>query len=261
MKSKSNLDYLRVATWDMSAAMDLFADLRRWASGWKGSKWLQYNGYRLDGCFYGTGEQKEKRHYIADFSGPISRDLMGMANDVKFYATRIDLQVTIPMPIDYEPFSLYAEIKALSKVNTSIIHSDTGSTIYIGARAGQKFARIYEKQLGDERWLRLEFEVKGRLANVVYLQLREGISNDTVFDHFLSKLKAPDYLKEFFKVESDGDIFLQAEREHDSDKQLEWLSSLEKSIVRMGNDHYQGPTVKGLLERWTRLIDKPDPNI
>jgi hypothetical protein len=254
---QSNLDYLRLATWDDKSALNLFADLRRWATGWKTSRWLQYKGHRSGGMFYGTGEQSEKRHYVADCSGPDSQYLYGLAGDnPKIYCTRIDLQITIPQPDEYEPFTAYAELKAASETSTSFIHSDTGSTIYIGARTGQRFARLYEKRLGDDKYLRLEFEVKGRLANVVFLQLRNGIDRDTIYNHFLIKSKAPDYIKSWFETGGDGNVYLQAERQHDADKQLEWLASLENTVLRMGNDHYQGPTVKGLLERWIDTISK-----
>lgn len=261
MTESSYLDYIRIATWDDKTALDIFALLRRQTNGWRPAKWLQYNGWRnqKDGCFYGTGEQNARRHYVVDQSGPGANEIYNLLKEYdKTYCTRIDVQVTILEPGSYNPFITYKELRAISKRSNSIIHSSSGATIYIGARTGQTFARLYQKRLPDADFLRLEFEIKGKKANAVYLALKDGTSPNSIFSHYLKKVKIPEQIKEWFRLNDDTEIHLKTERIHSADKQLNWLYSLESTIVRMGNDHYQSVPTRDFLERCLALVDKKD---
>lgn len=261
--TKAQLDYVRFACWNDKIALDLMSRLRRENKGeFHKSKWLQYNGWRSSSMYYGTGEQNGVRHYVFEQSGEDSNYLATIALDIpELYCTRIDMQITIEEPTTYDPFITYTEQKSISGRASSIIHSDTGSTIYIGSRQGETFARLYQKQYDDRRWLRLEFEIKSKAAKAVWMQLAEGITVDDMYQHYLNKVKTPNYIKKWFDTDNAKEISLDIIRVVSADKQLKWLSSLEGTVVKMGNDHYQGNTVKALLERWLSLIDKKDINI
>jgi hypothetical protein len=255
--NRAYLDYLRIGSWDDPASFKLMSEVRKLSTGWRQKKWLQYDGWRSGGIFYGTGEQGGKRHYVFDVSGAQSIELFHLAKDrPEFYATRLDVQVTIERPISYEPHETYLLQKEISKRSCSIIQSDSGSTIYFGSRSGDTFARLYEKILDDDKYLRLEFEIKGNKARSVFIQLSQGLKANDAFNHYLGKIKMPDYIKEWFSAPDSGVVFWELEKVHHADKQLEWLSSLSDTVVRMGNDHYQGDIVRGLLEDWLKRIDK-----
>jgi hypothetical protein len=256
MTNRAYLDYLRIGCWDDPTAFLMMAEIRSLGTNWRKSKWLQYDGWRTGGIFYGTGEQQGKRHYIFDVSGPTSIDLFHIAKDhSKCYATRIDVQVTIERPIDYDPHSTYELQKTISKRQSSLILSDSGSTIYFGNRTGDTFARLYEKYLDNQQFLRLEFEIKGIKARSIMMQMSQGLKANDVFMRYVKTIKMPDYIREWFTAPESGVIFWELEKIHSADKQLEWLSSLGNTVVRMGNDHYQGNAVKTILESWLKRID------
>lgn len=256
MSNRAYLDYLRIGTWDDPTAFLMMAEIRAIGVNWRKAKWLQYDGWRTKGMFYGTGEQQGKRHYIFDVSGPASIDLFHIAKDhEECYATRIDVQVTIEKPIEYNPHKTYQLQKEHSKRQTSIIMSDSGSTIYFGSRTGDTFARLYEKYLDNEEYLRLEFEIKGIKARSIFLQMSQGLKANDVFMRYVKSVKMPDYVRDWFSAPESGVIFWELEKIHTADKQLEWLSSLGNTVVRMGTDHYQGHAVKTMLTDWMNRID------
>lgn len=256
MTNHAYIDYIRLASWDDSESLRMFGQVRKLSSHWRNARWLQYKGHRSSHYFYGAGEQTGKRHYVFEGSGPFSVELFNIALDFpSIYCTRIDVQVTIDHPNDYDPHETYLLQKQISKRQCSIVQSDSGSTIYFGSRSGDTFARLYEKTIDESQFLRLEFEIKGNKARSAYLQMKEGTNASDVFLHYLNKVKMPDYVKEWYSVPESGIVYWELERIHHADKQLEWLSSLGNTIVRMGNDHYQGTMVRALLDDWQKRID------
>ncbi|GAG72415.1 unnamed protein product [marine sediment metagenome] len=167
------------------------------------------------------------------------------------------------MPDDYDPFAVYQDYKDTEARGTTIIESDTGSTVYFGARTSDRFARLYTKeynnsQSGDaNRWLRLEFEFKGKTARAIYLALKVGKHGPTsLFQYFLTNFSLPAYIIEWFETGFDGEPerLVIEKLESDSGK-LEWLHSLSSVVVLMGNDHNTGDQTKELLNRWLEEID------
>ena len=66
----AELDFLRLATWDVTAHTFLLSDfLTQYQGEWETGKWLQYHGWRKAGYFIGTGEQNKRRHSIVNISG------------------------------------------------------------------------------------------------------------------------------------------------------------------------------------------------
>lgn len=260
MQHTSYLDYLRLATWDDNSAMRLNRAMRELFKGWRQTHWLQYSGYGTQHAFYGHGEQNGRRHYVYRVSGPDSQAFFNHIHTIlneKIYATRIDVQVTLPEMETYDPFYTYDIARENSKTQCSLIHSDTGSTIYFGNRESDRFARLYQKEVNAQKFLRLEFEIKGRLSKAIWLQLIKGIEFDTVYSYCLEKTYLPDHIRiPFGNLEAHNELFFNLEMEQNKDRQLEWLISLGNTIVKMGNDHYQGGIVRSYLTRWLELTEE-----
>ncbi|MEE9580795.1 MAG: hypothetical protein V3V74_05730, partial [Nitrosomonadaceae bacterium] len=146
--SKAALDFLRLATWDITEHPNLLSELLQGSDGqWTHSKWLQYHGWKWKTFFLGTGYQDKRRHSIVNISGYVAdRNYSSLLLLDAYYATRIDIQITIPtnehlyLPWIYENLS-DREIKC------SMIQSEINDTLYIGARTSNVFTRLYEKQL------------------------------------------------------------------------------------------------------------------
>ena len=259
---KAYLDYIRLASWQDSEALLLTGDFRRSIPKWRNGFWLQYKGWHGDNSFYGIGEQNRRRHYVWRSSGSSSSVLYDLAtrkglNLDEIYCTRIDVQVTIKMPSQYNPFTIYESHKGGGRLGTTIIESPTGSTIYFGSRVSDKFARLYEKQYDDGDYLRLEFEFKGKLARAVYETMRKTSAGPTaVFQNYINKFGLADYIVSWFDTGPDAEpLRLEIEHNEDIHKKMTWLSSLSNTVVKMGNDHETGDFVRHLLNDWQDKID------
>jgi hypothetical protein len=234
--------------------------LRKIGTAWRKAKWLQYAGFKSDEYFYGIGQQKGKRHCILQASGPASQTLFDLVKqNEKFYCNRIDLQLTISEPKDYNPRKTYDAVRKLpgNIRNTSLILSDTGSTVYFGNRTSDTFARCYQKQLDEQKFLRFELEIKGVTARWVYENLRLGnLTPADAYQRLLERFKKPVQLENLFSNEEtmNGE-YVRFEHLKFSNDKLQWLMSLENSIIAMGNDHATGQQVKTWLENILNRID------
>jgi hypothetical protein len=254
---RAYLDYLRVASWEDDQALLLTGELRRSIPKWRNGFWLQYKGWYGDTSFYGVGEQNHKRHYVFRTAGNSSSVLYDLAADYdKVYCTRLDVQVTIKLPPQYNPFIIYGAHKDTGRAGVTIIDSPTGSTIYFGSRVSDKFARLYEKQYEDGSYLRLEFEFKGLLAKAIYETMRLTNTGPTaVFQNYLPKFGLADYIMAWFDTGPDAEpIRLEIEHNEDTYKKMTWLASLSNTVVQMGNDHETGDFVRRLLNDWQEKI-------
>lgn len=255
---RAHLDYLRLATWDDATAMKLNASVRQMYGKWRTSHWLQYSGWASDHAFYGTGEQNGRRHDVARISGTDAHKLLEIARyrDLKLaYSTRLDVQITIPQPEKYDPFKTYETAQQVKNRACSFIHSETGSTIYFGNRTSDVFARCYQKEIDAHRFLRLEFEIKGYHAKTCWIELFHGATATAVFNTYLKRVTLPEHLHRWFtSIDDDSELLLEIQRAHDNDKQLAWFGSLHDTVVKMGNDHQMGDTVRRLLVQWLRDI-------
>ena len=255
---RAYLDYLRLASWHDASALKLTAQLRRAFPKWRDGYWLQYRGWYADNAFYGIGEQNRKRHYVWRVSGNSSSVLYEAADFLgEVYATRLDVQVTIPLPDNYDPFIVYQDQKDLMSRGTTIIESDTGSTIYFGSRVSDRFARMYTKEYDEGRFLRLEFEFKGKTAKALYFKMKSGIGPTEIFQYYLKSFGLMGYIIEWFDTGQDAEkIRLEIENNQNDDNKMAWLSSLSNAVVKMGNDHQTGEFTKNLLRNWLETIDK-----
>lgn len=259
---RAYIDYLRLASWDDQEALFLSADLRKSIPKWRSGFWLQYKGYYGDNSFYGIGEQDKKRHYVWRSAGSSSSVLYDLANDESrehdsIYCTRLDVQVTIKLPPQYNPFDVYEIHKGCGgRCGVTIIDSPTGSTIYFGSRTSDKFARLYEKHYADSKYLRLEFEFKGKLARAIYKTLVSTAAGPTaVFQNYLPSFGLSENIISWFHCGNDAEpLRIMIENYEDMKKKMAWLSSLSNTVIQMGNDHETGDFVRRLLDDWQDQI-------
>lgn len=254
------MDYLRLATWDISEHTYLLSDILSQAPGeFEPGKWLQYHGWRKDGVFLGTGEQRGKRHSVVNISGPCAeRNYKNFLQFGTYYGTRIDIQVTIRKPDVVELAEIYAELKK-QEIKTSLIQSEKNDTLYVGARTSPVFTRLYEKPL-DDMYLRLEFEFKGKVARGIWLALRAENTVDEIFQHYLKRSKLPGWVTQFFFEAHDGatEFAIRKEIAHDDAKKLTWLQSCDESIRQALYNHNIGREVQALVMSWANEASNVD---
>jgi len=257
---RAYIDYLRVTTWDSQQYLYLISKIRNIDKNWRPGRFLQYQGQKSEHMFYGVGIQRDTRHHLIHASGAIAQMFYEHCNVYEnLHCSRIDLQKTIVKPSDYDPLKLYEEIKhgPGNKRHTSLILSDTGSTVYMGNRSSDTFIRIYEKEIDDKQFLRLEIEVKGITALDVWQNLVQSVMRETeIFDILTKRFKAPSYLWTWFDTEKDsnGKMNIYQEYRYKNNK-MQWLGSLGPTIIKLGKDHDHGEVVKNWLLNWLEAID------
>jgi hypothetical protein len=252
------IDWLTIASYQFTPYTEMAASLRRFLPhGWKRSRWLQYDGWHNpDGIFHGHALQSnDKEHYIVKISGALAHewlhDMLGDPDGWQmlqhWYATRLDIQVTKPVPDWWLIRNLHDNYMAQGR-NVSIIQSATGSTLYLGARTSDRFVRFYEKQL-ETMYLRLEFELKGRFSRHGFIGLLDGtITVADLFAGHLAALRLPEEQGDYYFPDDAKDIsFPKHIRMIDNDARLKWLLSLQGKFAQMANDHDIGERVRDIF--------------
>lgn len=247
----AHLDYLRLATWNTTHYTYMASEIMRvWSWDYQPGKWLQYTGHRAPQYFMGSGEQNGRRHHVVSASGGLAermrKSLMLLDG---FYSTRLDIQMTVKKP---EWVNLAKLHKSLGKKRTTLISSEENDTLYFGSRESDKFARLYEKPLGDKMYLRMEFELKGKMASGSWNAILAGENVGAIYARLLIKSILPSKFKAMFENADDTatDKALRAEIEHDNTKTLNWIKSLDSAMLRHMNNHEIGDEVILILRSW-----------
>ena len=261
----AHLDYLRLATWNTAHySFMASAIMRNYDFDYKPGKWLQYSGHRAKQFFMGGGEQQGRRHHVVSASGSLAEEmranLMGLDG---FYCTRIDLQMTILKPDWVDLGKLH---KSLGKIKTTLISSEENDTLYFGSRESDKFARLYEKPLGDKMFLRMEFELKGKMATGAWNAILSGETVGGIYKRLLMQSILPIKFMNMFENADDTatDKALRAEIQHDNAKILKWIMSLDAAMRRHINNHEIGDQVIEIIRSWaaeTITVDNPHNNL
>lgn len=250
-------DWLTLACRDFSAYADMAGWLRGRSNGWTGAKLMQYEGFKLpSGIFYGHAQQSNnKEHYLVQIPGSHAQTMLESplfrTNFIRnWYATRIDIQKTLLEPDWWKPREILDWVFATyDNRAATIIQSSTGSTVYLGNRAGGRFCRIYEKNLGG-RFLRLEIELKKAHASKAFsILLSEGLNRlPDLYQAHLERLAAPDYVKAYFTPDDFRDVDIRiAEEESDDERRYKWLVSMTPTLQRLANSHTHGSMVRQLF--------------
>ena len=256
----AHLDYLRLATWDYDSYLSTKAKLiSGWPAHWLPGKWLQYKGWRKEQLFIGHGEQRGERHCLTHISGFLSQRLYpSFAKIPEWYATRIDVQVTIELPEGYNGLRDIRD--AVDGAATSLIESENNATLYLGKRSSDIFTRLYEKPIMANMFLRLEFELKGARSRAAWLAISDKETPAAIFKYYLSRVGLPVYVQMWFEdvtVEA-TERAMRDEIESDDKKKLAWLISLEASIREHMSNSNIGHEVKNIVRLWAEYADELD---
>ena len=246
----AHLDFVRLGSWDhKSYPYTLSTIMHAWPDDWEQGNWLQYKGWRKKGFFIGHGEQNGERHHVLSTSGSLSEKMRkGLLKRDGWYATRVDVQITIPRPDEI----ILADVqRKLGKKGTTLISSEENDTLYLGARTSELFTRLYEKPL-DKMYLRLEFELKSTRARASWEALQAGASTGSIFAYYLEKSKLPDCVKTHFYNADDKatERAMSAELASDNAKTLKWIRSLDASMMRHMANHDIGQDVIDIIRAW-----------
>ena len=142
---------------------------------------MQYQGRIWENdagtVFFGTGEQRGRPHYLAQFTGHRAQTAWDAYDGLVAYdlvrVTRLDVALTVPLPPGWRQDYLFASLKADDGPRSvSYIESQSGpeghetlATVYIGSRSSDRYVRVYEKPDSEGNlYLRFEVEYKGARA-------------------------------------------------------------------------------------------------
>lgn len=256
------IDYVRFATFNPGTYSTLVADIERKYPEWKRKKWMQYKGrISKDNIFHGSGTQKGRRHFIIECSGYGSHHFAlwvsghPSANRLDLYCTRIDIQRTQQRPAEEYRHEAYKRLGGPKRLE----QSDTGITLYIGARTSDTYTRIYDKSAD---LLRLELELKGIRAKKTWLALLDGSRLDGIYNYLVKKSKVPQiYALHFWADGSPIDKLPKVEIETTLESKLEWIATLDALAYKLANDHDVGERAHEIFTRWTQYgqhLDKDD---
>jgi hypothetical protein len=261
-QQSGGLDYLRLTSFDTDDrdawrewALHPDTGLPPW-DDWKGSRRRQYRGLQAGQVFMGHAVQCDRPHFQLDIAGP-------MADDAWHYGlpgkpTRIDLQVSIPLPAGYSSRDLYDLLDAgdwRRRRTCRLLQNDDGlDTVYVGSRDSDRLLRIYVKQVteGPEgRWLRFEAEFKGDAAVALQpLLTAENEAYDALFASVLAgelgRLPQPaqDYLTAVRQALGAGQAFTVPRARGDDASRLRWLrQTVYPVIFEVSRSHEHGYTV------------------
>jgi len=255
----AHLDYIRLASFEFSAHQDATAELMLFTpGGWTFGSWLQYKGWKKESIFVGRGEQNKKRHGILQVSGRQSQEMLEfLLQHEKHYCTRMDIQMTIPMPAGVYLTKIH---KNLGKKVSTLISSESNDTLYVGNRSSDIFTRLYEKVL-DRKYLRLEFELKGQRSRAAWLALLAGASVGEIFKYYYEKSILPAGVKKHYDVSGidDTDKAMRAEVVKEAQKKLAWIQSIDGAIMKAIFDHDIGEEVRHIVQTWAAVscnVDK-----
>lgn len=142
-----------------------------------------------------AGIQEGREHYMVHLTGPAGDDNRDKAfSQVRqrfAECTRIDLQVTVPMPKTWSQFALLQRLNERGKLTgwrESRDRNGRFQTVYIGARTSDRITRVYMKKADEAMLLRFETEYKKPRSNAVARSLADGKA--TVSQYLMYELQS-----------------------------------------------------------------------
>lgn len=240
---------------------------------------MGYEGSQWEGAFWGQGRQRDRVHYMARASGETAHYwLKDISDTCPGRATRVDLQITIPMPANYSAHRLDNDLRTLANwegkgraraINTIFGHPIGMDTVYIGSWKSDTFTRVYVKESNGKRYLRLEIVFKGDHADPIYTRCCVG-GQDAINSIMATECKnmpdVPDLLpfKEILAAYECGRL-IRGHREHDENGTIRWLrNQVSPTVFRMLNDHDYGDITGRLVQEWmdmARSLDRVDETL
>lgn len=109
------IDWVTFTTWDVA----VHNRWRDWLQSLPGERRYGqvhvYSGVWVGSAFVGMGEQSGgKKHFMARVSGDIAHDAFYHLTDPAAKCTRLDVQVTIPLPVGYSARGLVDDLRVAS---------------------------------------------------------------------------------------------------------------------------------------------------
>lgn len=273
-------DWLTLGTWNYAALLELNAwaidglTIHKTRTGFCPPGMGQYRGnwYDTDSghYFFGSGEQDGQVHHIITAGGATADDLLqiccampGIAEH--FRCTRIDIQRTLPRPPGWSQFDLLAKIREnhLGRLDESNDrHHGRLATVYVGSMKSARFARVYEKVVRDEVWLRCEvqFNKLGGAMNLYERMTRQEDGGEWLrqyglagaYQGFLANVRH-EGLRNLFETDVPPDL---PRVWKGTNRTAEWLlNNVLPSFVRTISQHDADGTAHEVLRRFEAAID------
>jgi len=160
---------------------------------------LQYRGQRYDGrngsAWAGMADIAGYSWLLFQISGELANEalryLLPATTLPRTRITRLDLQITIEEPEEWEQIRFFNRMKRAAKrpgyIESKGARTRTLATVYVGQRSSQRIARIYEKETaGGAKLLRFEGEYKGDKAAAVADALAKHTPAEMILSHIQS---------------------------------------------------------------------------
>ncbi len=132
--------------------------------------------------FCGSGVQDKRDHYFLSVSGKLAETAL-LWSFRTGRSSRIDIQVTLPLPKDFSPRNFKDVLDAVEperwpnqrKPYLELFENPIGGGVYIGSRSSDRYQRWYIKVADDgSRWLRFETQWRSRRAWQVWGRISTG---------------------------------------------------------------------------------------
>lgn len=267
------LDWLTLTAFDANEAIRMFNACTRYGQGEpENAQILGYSGRQWGGTFCGEGIQKGQRHHMMRATGEAADILLDSLRDYNLgHCTRIDLQITLYLPLNYSARSLADKLRVAKwpgyKRSVHLIEGTPKGfdTVYIGSRASERFTRIYVRAADKALFLRYEVEYKGDFASGVYSDVcnqgREAMcsllsgSIDELPDIDDPGISAIRERLAMFSSKAAQKI----DRVRDDNATLLWLArQVNPALLRLLNDHDARPFVTKLINSWNDAVQSLD---
>lgn len=256
-------DYLRLTTFNPITFKDFCGMFRRHAKAGahkqEDAVLMQYSGKRTSHGWLMTGKQRQGYHFLTQYSGAPAHLALVDALDQKLdfeRCTRLDVQLTIPLPDDYSSLQLFDSLNGNVPYGRSVTLWKSGDgldTVYIGRLTTKngRVTRIYVKEYAGGRGLRFETQFNGNHADQHWQYVKRGGSLESLLVMELESLGDVDVepLATFYGLVSGSLPAPRPTAVETSTPTLDWLlNTCDPVIRRMLNDHDHGWKVRHWLE-------------
>lgn len=266
----SAIDYVRLTSRCFSRHLKFKQDLLTLFPGAvKDARVMQYSGWKgtTEPYFVGAADINGRRHYMMQVSGGAA-DAFFRAWEIEqseidsiTRCTRLDLQRTIPG--DYTPTMLRSIWRQIPDdiYHSRIVGSDGLWTVYIGKRTQDRMCRIYTKDLDGERWLRVEYELKGDVAQIACDALISRQANrDDLFEGMMTWNPAKRVLGDFMGQSGQAWTIAASKKRPSVQGSIDWIHNIAPSLERHLNDHDLRPHVETMIRYLYSKLDHEGEN-
>jgi Replication initiation factor len=247
---EAGIDWLTTTATDDAAAQNLGALARtiirsqeRAGNEVKPWRWNGYQGYTTQGASAGSRPDS----LIVRVSGEAAREWWRDCYRITGRASRLDVQVTVEDLPDGADLAGWhtAHVDRFQPKNgrppkwSYIQSKDSGSTLYLGARASDRFYRVYDKSAEEGtghlagKW-RYEAELKedvAKLAATLFLERRSDWVTAMTFLHNEFSRRG---VKCAFPTRGRTPSITPRREQSDDDRAIEWLrSQVARTVARL----------------------------